>query len=47
VHRDRQPNDIDLLNLAVSNTIEHGRSVYVVDPKVVPSREPLAAILQW
>jgi hypothetical protein len=47
VHRDRQPNDIDLLNLAVSNTIEHGRSVYVVDRKAVPSPEPLAAILQW
>jgi hypothetical protein len=47
VHGDRQPDDIDLLDLAVSKAIEHGRSVYVVDPKVVPSREPLAAILQW
>jgi hypothetical protein len=47
VHGDRQPDDVDLLNLAVSKAIEHGRSVYVVEPKVVPSREPLAAILQW
>ena len=47
VHRDRQPEDIDLLDLAVSKTIENGRSVYVLDPKAVPSREPIAAILQW
>ncbi len=47
VHGDRQPHDVDLLDLAVSKTIERGRSVYVVDRKAVPSREPLAAILQW
>jgi hypothetical protein len=47
VHRDRQPNDIDLLDLAVAKTIENGRSVFVVDPKALPSREPVAAILHW
>jgi hypothetical protein len=47
VHRDRQPDDIDLLDLAVCKTIESGRSAYVVDPETVPSREPVAVILNW
>jgi Bacterial archaeo-eukaryotic release factor family 3 len=47
VHRDRDPHDVDLLDLAICKTIENGRTAYVVDSKVVPSHEPLAAILKW
>lgn len=46
-HRVREPHDVDLLDLAICKTIENGRTAYVIDPKAVPSHEPLAAILKW
>ena len=46
VHPQQQPDDIDLLDLAVAKTLENGRSVYVLDPDVLPCREPIAAILR-
>lgn len=47
VHRVREAHDVDLLDLAICKTIEHGRTAYVIDAQAVPSHEPLAAILKW
>ncbi len=47
VHRVRERQDVDLLDLAICKTLESGHTAYVVDPQAVPSHEPLAAILKW
>ena len=46
VHRQQQPDDVDLLDLTVAKTLENGRSVYVLDPNALPSHEPVTAILR-
>jgi hypothetical protein len=46
VHRQRHPDDVDLLDLAVAKALEKGRPVYVLDPEALPCREPIAAILR-
>jgi len=47
VRRDRKPGDVDLLDVAVNQTIANGGTAYVVDANDVPSRELVAAILRW
>ena len=47
LHRGEEPGDVDLLDLAISETIAKGGTAYVIDRNEVPSREPVAAILRW
>lgn len=45
VHREKQPGDEDLLNLALLYTLRHGGTVYAVSPSEMPGGSPVAAIL--
>jgi len=47
VHRSEEPGDVDLLDLAICETIAKGGSAYVIERDRVPSRDPVAAILRW
>jgi hypothetical protein len=49
-HEQPQPGDVDLLNLAVEQTLLHGGDAYVVDAASLPGSAPqrvAAALLRW
>jgi hypothetical protein len=43
-HEQEKPGDSDLLNLAATHTLGHGRSVYAVEPEKMPDTGLLAAV---
>jgi Bacterial archaeo-eukaryotic release factor family 6 len=47
VHRSEESGDVDLLDLAICETIAKGGAAYVIERDDVPSRDPVAAILRW
>lgn len=46
-HETEQPDDDDLLDRAVAQTICHGGTAYVVDRREVPGNEVAAALFRW
>ncbi len=46
-HSAREPGDVDLLDVAATQTILHGGEVYEVEPEKMPCKPPLAAILRY
>jgi hypothetical protein len=46
-HRVQEQGDVDLLDLAIGETIATGGTAYIIDGDAVPSREAVAAILRW
>lgn len=50
IHQQRQSGDVDLLNLAVEQTLLHGGDAYVTKPELLPGngeQRVAAAILRW
>lgn len=47
VHEDKSPGDVDLMDVAVSETLSHGGEVHTVDSPYLPGGAPAAAILRW
>ncbi|MBN1103128.1 MAG: hypothetical protein JXL84_06920 [Deltaproteobacteria bacterium] len=47
VHREAEPGDEDLLDLAAITTILNGGTVYAVDREKVPGHAPLAAVFRY
>ncbi len=47
LHRERQPYDRDLLDLAAVNTLFHRGDVYPVNSEIIPGHAPLAAIFRY
>jgi hypothetical protein len=43
-HDQASPGDVDLLDFAAAQTLKHGRTVYAVEPRQVPSGADVAAI---
>jgi hypothetical protein len=46
-HLEKQPGDVDLLDLAVRETLLHGGDVHSVEPRSLIEGAPAAAILRW
>jgi len=46
-HETEQPDDDDLLDRAVTQTICHGGTAYVVDRREVPGNAVAAALFRW
>jgi hypothetical protein len=47
VHPSQQPGDYDLIDLAASQTVAHGGTVYVLEPDSVPGGDLVAAIFRY
>lgn len=47
VHPHRQPGDTELLNAAVTHTLQSGGTVYVDPPEDLPEGAPIAALLRY
>lgn len=47
IHEPAQPGDEDLLDLAATQTLLHGGSVYAVDQSDMPDEAPLAAVFRY
>ena len=47
LHEAAEPRDSDLLNLAASETLLHGGTVYALAPDHVPGAAPCAAIFRY
>jgi Bacterial archaeo-eukaryotic release factor family 3 len=47
IHQQARFNDDDLLDVAATQTLLHGGSVYVVGPMHMPDEGPLAAVLRY
>ena len=47
IHQQAEPGDEDLLDLAASQTILHGGSVYAVEQAQMPAEAPLAAVFRY
>ncbi len=47
IHEQAQPRDEDLLDLAVTQTLLHGGSVYAVEQSGMPDEAPLAAVFRY
>jgi hypothetical protein len=47
LHLEREPGDIDLIDLAVRQTILHNGVVHVLDSEELPDSGTAAAILRW
>jgi hypothetical protein len=46
-HREAQPGDQDLIDLAVAQTVRNAGTVYVTEPDAVPGESELAAIFRY
>jgi len=46
-HMDPQPGDDDLLDHAAAETLLHGGQVYTLESAMMPTQEPIAAILRY
>ena len=47
IHREEEPGDEDLLDLAAVQTLLHGGKVYAMEPAEVPDGVPLAAVFRY
>ncbi|MEW6378102.1 MAG: hypothetical protein AB1611_00695 [bacterium] len=47
IHRERQPGDEDLLDLAAVQTLLHRGDVYILQPEQMPDHYPLAAVFRF
>lgn len=47
MHQIREPGDEDLLDLAATQTLIHGGSVYAVEQAQMPAQAPLAAVFRY
>lgn len=46
-HFERQPGDVDLVDLTVKQSLTHGSEVFVVGPRDVPDGKPAVATFRW
>ena len=47
IHQQAEPGDEDLLDLAATQTLLHGGSVYAVEQAQMPVKAPLAAVFRF